>query len=95
MDTGEIINLLVIGLIAGGLAAAIMGSPWGRRGKKAERWLYYVIVGLLGAVVGQLLFSALDINMPDILSATIEVADIVVAFIGALIVIFLVGFLRR
>jgi uncharacterized membrane protein YeaQ/YmgE (transglycosylase-associated protein family) len=95
MDAAEIIALLVVGVLAGAAAASVMGSRWvRRRGLKAERWVYYAVVGIIGAVVGQLLLDALGIDMPDILSASITVADIAVAFIGAVIVIFVLSYLR-
>ena len=95
MDAAEIVALLVVGALAGSAAASVMGSRRVRwRGQKAGRWVYYAVIGVLGALVGQLLLDAVDISMPDILSASITVADLVVAFVGAVIVIFVLGYLR-
>ena len=95
MEASEILALIIVGLLAGSAAASVMGSSWVRRkSSKSGRWLYFAVVGVLGALVGQLLFNALDIELPDLLSATITVADIVVAFVGAIVVLVVVRFLQ-
>ncbi len=94
MEAPEILALLVVGALAGGAAASVMGLRWPRwrRRRKSRRWVEYTVIGVLGALVGQLIFSALGIGVPGLFSGTIEVADLVVAFIGALIIIFVVDY---
>ena len=95
MEASEILALIIVGLLAGSAAASLMGARWVRsKSTKSGRWVYFAVVGVLGALVGQLLFSALDIELPDLLSATITVADIVVAFVGAVLVLVVVRFLQ-
>ena len=95
MEASEILALLVVGVLAGSAAASVMGTRWARRkGSTGGRWLYFAVIGVLGALVGQLLFSALDIELPELLAATITVADIVVAFIGAILVLVVVRVLQ-
>ena len=94
MEAAEIVALIIVGLLAGSAAASVMEIRWIRRRIRTRRWAYYAVVGVLGALVGQLLFSALGINVPELLSGEIEVADIVMAFVGAIIVIFVAEYFR-
>jgi uncharacterized membrane protein YeaQ/YmgE (transglycosylase-associated protein family) len=84
-----ILAWLVVGLIAGWLAGQVMrGGGFGLVGD--------IIVGIIGAVVGGFL-AATFLNMPDAVNG-INVASVVVAFAGALILLFvlrLVGGGRR
>ena len=66
---------IVIGLVAGWLASLFLG------GKGIVR---YIIVGLLGAIVGGFLFSATGINFPV---DNFWIREILVAAIGAVVVI--------
>ena len=77
-----ILAWIVVGLIAGWLASRVLrGGGYGLIGD--------IIVGAVGAVIGGFL-AAKFLNMPDAVNG-INVKSIVVAFVGALI---LVGFLR-
>jgi uncharacterized membrane protein YeaQ/YmgE (transglycosylase-associated protein family) len=92
MESSELIALLILGVLAGSAAASVMkGFSKGPKGG----WVTHTALGVAGALVGGLLFSALDIEMPEILSGTIEVADMFVAFIGAIVVIFVWGLARK
>jgi uncharacterized membrane protein YeaQ/YmgE (transglycosylase-associated protein family) len=78
MEMG-IIAWLVVGLIAGWLAGNVMGgSGYGVLGD--------IIVGIIGAVVGGYL-AATFLNMPDAVNG-INVTSILVAFGGAVVLIF-------
>jgi uncharacterized membrane protein YeaQ/YmgE (transglycosylase-associated protein family) len=74
----RLIAWIVIGLVAGWLASAIMGS---RRG-----WLGNLLLGLIGAVIGGLLFSLLGLG-----GATNILGSIVIATVGAILILALVG----
>lgn len=77
-----ILAWLVVGLIAGWLASIVMrGGGFGLVGD--------IIVGIVGALIGGFLASAL-LNIPDAVNG-INVTSILVAFIGAVI---LIGILR-
>lgn len=82
----QIITWLVIGLIAGVLASILV------RGRRFGLW-GSIITGLVGAVVGGLLFTALGIQVsPELAEGiTIRYIDIIIAFIGAVIVLVLAG----
>ena len=77
-----ILAWLVVGLIAGWLASQVMrGGGYGLIGD--------IIVGIVGALLGGFLASAL-LNIPDAVNG-INITSILVAFIGAII---LIGLLR-
>ena len=86
-----LITWLIIGLIAGFLANIVL-----RGGGRST--MSNIIIGLLGAIVGGFLFTVLGIQTPASLEGgiTLRYIDIIVAFIGAVIVIALFGgFWRR
>jgi uncharacterized membrane protein YeaQ/YmgE (transglycosylase-associated protein family) len=86
----QIITWVIIGLIAGLLAGLLI------RGQRFG-FLTSVIVGLLGALLGGFLFTALRMQVPPALSGGITLAwmDMLVAFIGAVIILIVFsGFFR-
>jgi uncharacterized membrane protein YeaQ/YmgE (transglycosylase-associated protein family) len=89
-DVGAVITWAIIGLIAGFLAGALV------RGRRFGL-ITSIIVGLVGALVGGFLFTILKIPVPPILQNTISIrwADIIVAFVGAVIVLLLLGLIWR
>ena len=74
----EIVVWLVVGVIAGWLASKIMRS---RRGI-----IEYGLLGIVGAIVGGFLFSVLDIG-----GATNILGQVVIATVGAVLVLAIVG----
>jgi len=73
-----ILAWLVVGLIAGWLASLVMrGGGYGLIGD--------IIVGVVGALIGGFLAANL-LNMPDAVNG-INVTSILVAFVGAVILI--------
>ena len=87
MDAGTAGSLgvfawIVIGLVAGWLAARITGAPHGL--------LRNLVVGLLGAMLGGFLFTKLGLSvMPDFWG------QLITAVIGAVVLLFLVQAVRR
>jgi uncharacterized membrane protein YeaQ/YmgE (transglycosylase-associated protein family) len=75
---------LIVGLIAGVLASMVMGGTgYGLIGD--------IIIGIVGAFVGGWIFSALGVASPlGGLAGTI-----LVAFIGAVVLLFLIRLIRR
>ncbi len=74
---------IAIGLIAGWLASAVVGGPFGVIGD--------IVVGVVGAFIGGLIFRALDVGTPfGGLPGTIFVA-----FIGAIVLLLLLRLFRR
>lgn len=78
----SIITFIIIGLIAGWLASLIMrGRGFGVAGD--------IIVGVLGALIGGLVFNQFGVGTESILGA------ILTALVGAIILLFFVGLVRR
>ena len=83
LDAQTLVIILVVGLVAGWLASFVVG------GNGAAR---YLVTGLLGAIVGSYLFAALNIRMP--ISDPL-VAQIVIAAIGAIVLVLLARLIVR
>ena len=79
----ELLTWIIVGLVAGVLASLVMGGGFGIIGD--------IVVGILGAFVGAWIFGALGVASPfGGLAGTIFVA-----FIGAVVLLFLVRLVRR
>ena len=73
---------IVIGLVAGFLAGAVVkGHGFGILGN--------LIVGVIGAVLGGFIFSLLGIATTNILGS------LICAFVGAVVLLVLIGFVKR
>lgn len=85
------IGQLIVWLITGALAGYLAGVLVRRRGFGA---IGNIIIGLLGAVIGGVIFELLNVplNLPTL---TFSLADLVVAFVGALVLIILIGLVMR
>ena len=79
----ELLTWIIVGLVAGVLASLVMGGGFGIIGD--------IIVGILGAFVGAWIFRALGVASPFAGIA----GTIFVAFIGAVVLLFLVRLVRR
>lgn len=82
----QVIAWVIVGLIAGLFAGfLIRGQRFG--------FVSSVVVGLLGALLGGFLVTVLELKMPSALDGgiTLAWADMVVAFIGAVIILILFG----
>lgn len=83
MGIETILLWAVVGLIAGWLASAVVGGGYGVIGD--------IVVGVVGAFLGGILFRALDLAVPfGGLPGTIFVA-----FIGALVLLLLLRLIGR
>ncbi|HVO71018.1 MAG TPA: GlsB/YeaQ/YmgE family stress response membrane protein, partial [Aggregatilineaceae bacterium] len=79
------VALLIVGLVAGTAAAIVF-----ERGVSARsKWLRNLVIGIVGAFLGKLIFDALNLSdkIPSVLTGTITTADILIAFVGASILI--------
>ena len=86
MDTHAIVVWLVTGLFAGSLAGVILN-----RKREGFGWMLNLVSGLLGAFVGGFLFDALSIDL-GLGQVTIQGDAVVAAFVGAILVVFVAGF---
>jgi uncharacterized membrane protein YeaQ/YmgE (transglycosylase-associated protein family) len=74
---------IVVGLVAGVLASLVMGGGYGIIGD--------IVIGIVGAFIGGWLFSTLGVSSPiGGMGGTIFVA-----FIGAVVLLFLLRLIRR
>ncbi|HET6351720.1 MAG TPA: GlsB/YeaQ/YmgE family stress response membrane protein [Coriobacteriia bacterium] len=78
-----IFSWLVVGLIAGALAKMIMGDSMG--------WIMTILLGAIGAVVGGWVFGMF--GGPGI--SGIDLTTILVATVGAVVVLFIGGLFAR
>ena len=85
MDPQNVVVWLVVGAIAGFLAGLVMqGGGFGLIGN--------IIVGILGAVVSGYLFPRLGVSIPI---SDPFIRTIVVATLGAIILLVILGVIRR
>ena len=83
MDINQVVTMLVVGGVAGWLAGLIMkGGGFGVIGN--------IIVGVLGAFAGTYLFDALGISIAGGL-----VGSLITAIIGAVVIVFIVGLIKK
>jgi uncharacterized membrane protein YeaQ/YmgE (transglycosylase-associated protein family) len=89
-DVKQVITWIIIGLVAGFLAGALI------RGRRFG-FVTSVVVGLIGAIIGGAIFTLLRIPVPAGLENGIEIRyiDIIVAFVGAVILLALLGLFYR
>jgi uncharacterized membrane protein YeaQ/YmgE (transglycosylase-associated protein family) len=87
---GSLITWLIVGAIAGFLAGALI------RGRRFG-FVTSVIVGLIGALIGGFLVTVLHIPIPAILDTPIDIKwrDIIIAFIGAVVLLLILGLFYR
>ncbi len=88
INAGQLIVWLITGALAGYIVGLIFrGKGFGTLGN--------IVIGLLGAVVGGLIFQLLNIRIAGLPSFTFSLADLVVAVIGAVILVMLLRALAR
>lgn len=86
MDITSLVIWLVIGAVAGWLAGQILkGAGFGTVGN--------IIVGILGSFVGGFLATQLGISGAD--TGGLNIASIVTAVVGAIVLLFLVGLVKK
>lgn len=90
INTDEVIAWLIVGALAGSLAGMVV-----KRHRAGFGRILNLAVGLIGAVIGGVLFKVLHINLGVVGSVTITSEEVVEAFIGALIFLALVWFVRK
>jgi len=79
----SLLTWIIVGLVAGTLASIVVGSGYGLIGD--------IIIGIVGAFVGEWLFSKMGVHSPW--GGLVGV--IFTAFIGAVVLLFLLRLLRR
>lgn len=88
ISLSDLIVWLVVGGLAGSLAGMVVTAKWEGLG----RWTG-LGVGLVGALIGGLLFRLLNIA-PGLQSISISLRDVLAAFVGSLIFLAILWALR-
>ncbi|HLU12217.1 MAG TPA: GlsB/YeaQ/YmgE family stress response membrane protein [Oceanobacillus sp.] len=86
MDPVNILVWIIVGAIAGWLASIVM------RTNRSQGLLEDIIVGIVGGILGGFLLNALGVGGAV---TGLNVTSIIVAFIGAVILLFLLRAVRR
>jgi uncharacterized membrane protein YeaQ/YmgE (transglycosylase-associated protein family) len=89
MTIEQLVVWLIIGALAGSLAGMLVTGS-----RKGYGPATNILLGLIGAVIGGYVFDKLNVNL-GLGSITISFDEIVAAFVGSLILLALLSFLRR
>lgn len=87
MDLVGILIWIIVGAIAGWLASIVMGTN-ARQGLLTD-----IIVGIVGGLLGGFLLQAIGFEGADV--GGLNIVSIIVAFIGAVILLGIMRFVRR
>lgn len=85
MDVVDIILFIIMAYFAGTTASSIL-----ERRSNARNRLRNTFLGALGAFVGQVLLNALEIDLGEFFNNGITLGEIFIAFLGSVVVLFLV-----
>ena len=88
----ELIGALLFGLVAGFIGRALVPNDAFKNMEGPKSWLVSIVLGLVGAAVGWLIFTAgLGIGDEDVF----DWGGILSALIGVILVLLLVGWVLR
>jgi uncharacterized membrane protein YeaQ/YmgE (transglycosylase-associated protein family) len=85
----NIIAWVVLGLLAGAIAKAIVPGPQG------GSWLSTLILGVVGAFIGGTLHTFIQTGTLQLTATTLSIPGVFVAVLGAIIAIYLYGLVAR
>lgn len=85
----QIVVWLIVGALAGSLAGMVA-----KRSKRGFGWMSNLGIGLVGAIVGGLLFRLfrLDLGLGNI---SVSLEDVVAAFVGSVLFMILLRWIRK
>jgi uncharacterized membrane protein YeaQ/YmgE (transglycosylase-associated protein family) len=86
------IGALVLGIVAGGLARLMIPGDAFEHLEGAKSWLVTIVLGLVGALVGWLIFTGI-FGIGD--TEVFDLGGIVGAIIGSVLVLLATGWLLR
>ncbi|MCC5898993.1 MAG: GlsB/YeaQ/YmgE family stress response membrane protein [Phormidium sp. BM_Day4_Bin.17] len=84
-----IISWIVLGLLAGAIAKAIVP------GYQGGNWFATMILGIIGAFIGGTLHLFIETGNLELTSADLSVIGVFVAVLGSIIAIYLYGTMSR
>jgi uncharacterized membrane protein YeaQ/YmgE (transglycosylase-associated protein family) len=86
------IGALLLGLVAGGFARLVIPNDAFEHLEGWKSWVVTIVLGLVGAFVGWLIFTGLfGIGDTDVF----DLGGVIGAIIGSILVLILVGFVLR
>lgn len=85
----NIIAWVVLGLLAGAIAKAIVPGPQG------GSWLSTLLLGVVGAFIGGTLHTFIQTGTLQLTATTLSIPGVFVAVLGAIIAIYLYGLVAR
>ena len=86
---GTIIAYIVIGLLGGAIAKAILP------GRQGGGWVATMILGIIGAFVGGLLGSLIFEGKLDLSGPTFSIGGLITSVVGAIIVLVVYGWMQK
>ena len=89
LSIDKLIVWLIVGALAGWLAGILI-----KRNRKGFGHIYNTFVGLVGAFIGGILFTAFKIDF-GLGHISISLKDLVSAFIGSLVFLFIMWILKK
>jgi uncharacterized membrane protein YeaQ/YmgE (transglycosylase-associated protein family) len=90
INLDEVITWLIVGALAGSLAGMVVKGHRAGFGRVLN-----LVIGLVGALIGGFLFKLLHIDLGIVGQITITSEQVVASFIGALIFLALIWFVRK
>lgn len=84
-----IIVWIIIGLLAGTAAGSLLS-----RSKRGYGLLSNTLIGLMGALIGGLVFDVFQINIPALRAIQVDLQQLLAAFVGALLFVFILRIIR-
>lgn len=85
----NIIAWIILGLLAGAIAKAIVP------GRQGGGWLATMLLGVVGAFIGGTLHTFIRTGTLQLSAPGLSIPGVFIAVLGAIIAIFLYGFLSR
>ena len=92
MDIGSAISAVVLGLVCGAIARALIPNDAFEHMEGWKSWLTSIVLGLIGALVGYAIFAGL-LNIGD--DDKFDWGGIIGAIIGAMVVVAVASFLIK
>ncbi len=87
---GNVIGWLVAGILAGSLTGVLV-----KRSREGFGHLANVGIGLVGALIGGSLFQIFNIHIGNLDEISVSLQDLVSAFLGSLLFLFIVWLIRH
>ena len=86
------VGALILGIVAGGVARLVIPNDAFEKLEGPMSWLVTIVLGLVGAFIGYLIFRAIGVGDDD----AFDLGGVIGAIIGSVLVLLGVGwFLRR